>query len=47
MSETNNLKNTVESLFDGMDGVVSTKTVVGDAIHIGDTTIVPLVDVSF
>ena len=40
MSETNNLKNTVESLFDGMDGVVSTKTVVGDAIHIGDTTIV-------
>ena len=30
-----------------MDGVVSSKTVVGDAIHIGDTIILPLVDVSF
>ena len=30
-----------------MDGVVSSKTVVGDAIHIGGTIILPLVDVSF
>ena len=30
-----------------MNGVVSSKTVVGDAIHIGDTIILPLVDVSF
>ena len=30
-----------------MDGVVSSKTVVGEAIHIGDTIILPLVDVSF
>lgn len=43
----NNFKGTVEALFHGMDGVVSTKTVVGDAIHIGDTIILPLVDVSF
>lgn len=43
----NNFKNTVESLFKGMDSVVSSKTVVGDAIHIGDTIILPLVDVSF
>lgn len=43
----NNLKNTVESLFKGMDSVVSSKTVVGEAIHIGETIILPLVDVSF
>ena len=43
----NNFKNTVETLFKGMDRVVSTKTVVGEAIHIGDTIILPLVDVSF
>ena len=43
----NNFKGTVEALFQGMDGVVSSKTVVGEAIHIGDTIILPLVDVSF
>ena len=43
----NNFIGTVEALFHGMDGVVSSKTVVGDAIHIGDTIILPLVDVSF
>ncbi len=40
-------KSTVESLFDGMNSFLSTKTVVGDPIHIGDTIILPLVDVSF
>ncbi len=38
---------TVESLFKGMDSFLSTKTVVGEAIHIGDTIILPLVNVSF
>ena len=38
---------TVESLFKGMDNFITTKTVVGEAIHIGDTIILPLVDVSF
>ena len=46
MSE-NNYNSTVESLFKGMDSFITTKTVVGDAIHIGDTIILPLVDVSF
>lgn len=45
--ERNSFKSTLESLFRGMDGVVSSKTVVGDAIHIGSTIILPLVDVSF
>lgn len=43
----NNFNTTVESLFKGMDSFITTKTVVGDAIHIGDTIILPLVDVSF
>lgn len=42
-----NFNTTVESLFKGMDSFITTKTVVGDAITIGDTIILPLVDVSF
>lgn len=47
MAGENNFKTTVEALFQGMDGVVSSKTVVGDAIYVKDTIIIPLVDVSF
>lgn len=43
----NNFKGTVEALFQGIDGVINSKTVVGDAITVGDTIILPLVDVSF
>ena len=38
---------TVESLFKGMDSFISSKTVVGDAVTVGDTIILPLVDVTF
>ena len=47
MNNNNTFEKKVESLFKGMDGFITTKTVVGDAIHIGDTIILPLVDVSF
>ena len=47
MAVDNQFKETVDALFKGMNGVVSSKTVVGDAIHVGDTIILPLVDVSF
>ena len=47
MAVDNQFKETVDALFKGMNGVVSSKTVVGDAIHIGDTIILPLVEVSF
>ncbi len=48
MEKNNEVFNeTVNTLFQGMDGFISTKTVVGDAIHIGDTIIVPLVNVTF
>lgn len=43
----NKFNTTVEALLNGMDSVVSSKTVVGEAIHIGDTILLPLVDVSF
>ena len=43
----NKFNSTVAALFTGMDSVVSSKTVVGEAIHIGETIILPLVDVSF
>lgn len=43
----NDFKTTVDSLFKGMDGFITSKTVVGDAIHIGETILLPLVDVSF
>lgn len=43
----NKFNSTVAALFNGMDSVISSKTVVGDAIHIGDIILLPLVDVSF
>jgi len=44
----NNFNSTVESLFRGMDSFITTKTVVGDAVKVDDSTIIlPLVEVSF
>ena len=40
-------QNTAEALFKGMENFVTTKTVVGEAVYVGDTTILPLVEVSF
>ena len=45
--QNNNFPGVVESLLKGMDAVISTKTVVGEATQIGDTIILPLVDVTF
>ncbi len=47
MAEENKLSANLESLFKGMDHFITTKTVVGDAIQVGETIILPLVDVSF
>ena len=46
MADGNNFKDTVAALFQGMDSVVTSKTVVGEASHINGTIILPLVDVS-
>ena len=37
----------VSSLISGMDGFLSSKTVVGEPVKVGDTIIVPFVEVSF
>ncbi len=42
-----NFQSTVEALFRGMENFITTKTVVGDAVTIGETIILPLVDVTF
>lgn len=39
--------NTAKSLFEGMDGFLTSKTVVGEPIHIGNTILLPLMNVSF
>lgn len=44
---TNTFNTSVQSLFDGLGSVLSTKTVVGEPVTVGDTTIIPLVDVHF
>ena len=41
----NDFNETVASLFKGMDSFLSAKTVVGEAVHVNDTIILPLVDV--
>jgi uncharacterized spore protein YtfJ len=43
----NDFNSTVTALFKGMDAFLTSKTVVGDPITVGDTTIIPLVDVNF
>ena len=45
--ENNHFGQTVTSLFEGLEQVLSTRTVVGEPQVIGDTIILPLVDVSF
>ena len=43
----NDINAVVDSLMKGMEGFLSTKTVVGEATKIGDVIILPLVDVTF
>jgi len=54
MAETNGNGNgngtfqkTVDSLVEGMDGFISSKTVVGEPIYMENTILLPLVDVTF
>lgn len=43
----NDFNQALGSLFNGMEGLLTTKTVVGEPTKIGDTIILPLVDVNF
>ena len=42
----NQFTSTIESLFKGLDQFVTTKTVVGEPVQVGETIIVPLIDVT-
>ena len=44
---TSSVNDNLKMLFNKMEDFVSTKTVVGEAVHIGDVILIPLVDVSF
>jgi uncharacterized spore protein YtfJ len=37
----------LQEMFSKMEGFISSKTIVGEAINIGDITLVPLIEVSF
>ena len=37
---------TIEALFRGMEGLVQSKTVVGEPVQVGETIIIPLIDVT-
>lgn len=41
-----NLTSSLDTLFNKMEGFISSKTVIGEPINIGEVIIVPLVDVS-
>ena len=47
MADNTKFDSTVASLFKGMDGFLTAKTVVGEPVTVNDTIIVPLMDVSF
>ena len=44
---SDSVKGNIESLCESLGDFVSTKTVVGDAITIGDVVLLPLIEVSF
>ena len=47
MASNNGFNDVVQSMLKGMDGFLASKTVVGEPTQVGDTIIVPFVDVSF
>ena len=44
--DKNQFSSAIEALFHGMDHLVATKTVVGDAVRVDDAIILPLMDVT-
>ena len=47
MDEKNQISASMESLIKGLENFLSTKTVVGEPLYLGDAIILPLVDISF
>ena len=44
-SERNNFQTSVRELLNGLDGFVSTRSVVGEPIRMGEATLIPLMDI--
>ena len=44
-SERNNFQASVRELLSGLDGFVSTRSVVGEPIRMGEATLIPLMDI--
>ena len=44
--EDNGLGVTLQAMFDGLEGVLKSKTIVGDAIDVGDIKLIPLIEIS-
>ena len=47
MADNNEMRNTMDSLFRGLDSFLTSKTIVGEAVQVGDHLMIPLSDVSF
>lgn len=47
MDNSNQFSSSVESLLKGIEGFVTSKTVVGEPLYLDDAVILPLVDISF
>ena len=44
--EDNGLGVTLQAMFDGLEGVLQSKTIVGEAIDVGDIKLIPLIEIS-
>jgi uncharacterized spore protein YtfJ len=42
-----NITNNIKALFENLEKVLTTKTVFGDAITVGETTLIPVIDIRF
>ena len=47
MANGNDFNSTINSLFKGMDAFLTSKSVVGEPIQVGEVTLIPLCDVNF
>lgn len=45
--DKNYIKNNLETIFENFQNMIKVETVVGQAVHIGDTILVPFVDITF
>lgn len=45
-AKSNNFETVIRSLLSGADGILTSKTVVGEPVQVGDTTLIPLNDVT-